>query len=142
MGNYYDKQAKELAAIAEVVKSDAGIQVYLKNDILFATSSAELTDASRQTLTDLNRVLKKYPKNRIVVQGYTDSTGGDAINIPLSQQRAKAVYDYLLGTGLKTLSISYVGYGSSNPIASNSTAEGRAQNRRVVLSITANEKDL
>ncbi len=142
LGNYYDKQAKELAAIAEVVKSDAGIQVYLKNDILFATSSAELTDASRQTLTDLNRVLKKYPKNRIVVQGYTDSTGGDAINIPLSQQRAKAVYDYLLGTGLKTLSISYVGYGSSNPIASNRTAEGRAQNRRVVLSITANEKDL
>ncbi|MBR2392269.1 MAG: OmpA family protein [Elusimicrobiaceae bacterium] len=77
-----------------------------------------------------------------MVQGYTDSTGGDAINIPLSQQRAKAVYDYLLGTGLKTLSISYVGYGSSNPIASNSTAEGRAQNRRVVLAITANEKDL
>ena len=142
LGNYYDKQAKELAAIAEVVKSDSGIQVYLKNDILFATGSSELTPASMQTLSDLNRVLKKYPKNRIVVQGYTDSTGSDAINNKLSTQRAKAVYDFLLGSGLKTMSITYVGYGSSNPIATNSTAEGRAQNRRVVLQITANEKDL
>ncbi|MBR2392270.1 MAG: hypothetical protein IKA93_01680 [Elusimicrobiaceae bacterium] len=65
LGNYYDKQAKELAAIAEVVKSDAGIQVYLKNDILFATNSAELTDASRQTLTDLNRVLKNILKTAL-----------------------------------------------------------------------------
>ncbi len=142
LGNYYDKQAKELAAIAEVVKSDSGIQVFLKNDILFATNSSELTPASMQTLTDLNRVLKKYPKNRIVVQGYTDSTGTDAINNRLSKERAKAVYDFLLGSGLKTKSITYIGYGSANPIASNSTAAGRAQNRRVVLSITANEKDL
>ena len=142
LGNYYDKQAKELAAIAEVVKSDSGIQVFLKNDILFSTNSSELTADSMQTLTDLNRVLKKYPKNRIVVQGYTDSTGTDAINNRLSKERAKAVYDFLLGSGLKTKSITYIGYGSANPIASNSTAAGRAQNRRVVLSITANEKDL
>ncbi len=142
LGNYYDKQAKELAAIAEVVKSDNGIQVFLKNDILFATNSSELSPDAMQTLTDLNRVLKKYPQNRIVVQGYTDSTGTDAINNSLSKARAKAVYDFLLGSGLKTKSITYIGYGSSNPIASNSTAAGRAQNRRVVLSITANEKDL
>lgn len=142
LGNYYDKQAKELAAIADVVKSENGIQVFLKNDILFSTGSSELSAASLQTLSDLNRVHKKYPKNRIVVQGYTDSTGSDAINQKLSTARAKAVYDYLLGSGLKTLSITYVGYGSSNPVASNETAEGRAQNRRVVLSITANEKDL
>ena len=77
-----------------------------------------------------------------MVQGYTDSTGTDAINNRLSKERAKAVYDFLLGSGLKTKSITYIGYGSANPIASNSTAAGRAQNRRVVLSITANEKDL
>ncbi len=142
LGNYYDKQAKELAAIADVVKGENGIQVYLKNDILFSTGSSELSAASLQTLSDLNRVLKKYPKNRIVVQGYTDSTGSDAINNKLSTARAKAVYDYLLGSGLKTLSIKYVGYGSANPVASNATAEGRAANRRVVLAITANEKDL
>ena len=142
LGNYYDKQAKELAAIADVVKSDQGIQVFLKNDILFAVGSSELSADSLQTLTDLNKVLKKYPKNRIVVQGYTDSTGSDAVNQKLSTSRAKAVYDFLLGSGLKTLSIVYVGFGSSDPVASNSTEEGRAKNRRVVLSITANEKDI
>lgn len=142
LGNYYDKQAKELAAIADVVKGENGIQVYLKNDILFSVGSSELSAASLQTLSDLNRVLKKYPKNRIVVQGYTDSTGSNAINQKLSTARAKAVYDYLLGTGLKTLSITYVGYGPANPVASNDTEEGRAANRRVVLAITANEKDL
>lgn len=142
LGNYYDKQAKELAAIADVVKSPNGIQVYLKNDILFSVGSSELSASALQTLTDLNRVLKKYPKNRIVVQGYTDSTGSDAINQKLSTQRAKAVYDFLLGSGLKTLSLTYVGYGPSNPVASNDTEEGRAKNRRVVLAITANEKDI
>ena len=142
LGNYYDKQAKELAAIAEVVKTDNGLQVILKNDILFSIGSSELSAASLQTLTDLNRVLKKYPKNRIVVQGYTDSTGSDAINQKLSTARAKAVYDFLLGSGLKTLSIKYVGYGPANPVASNDTEAGRAKNRRVVLAITANEKDL
>ncbi|MBQ8033273.1 MAG: OmpA family protein, partial [Elusimicrobiaceae bacterium] len=90
----------------------------------------------------LNRVLKKYPKNRIVVQGFTDSTGSDEYNKKLSAQRAQAVYNYLVAGGLKTLSITYVGYGKANPIASNDTEEGRAQNRRVVLAITANEKDI
>ncbi len=142
LGNYYDKQAKELAAIADVVKGENGIQVFLKNDILFDIGSAELSAGAIQTLTDLNKVLKKYPKNRIVVQGYTDSTGSDELNQKLSTQRAQAVYNYLVGTGLKTLSISYVGYGKANPIASNDTEEGRAKNRRVVLAITANEKDI
>ena len=142
LGNYYDKQAKELAAIADVVKGDNGLQVFLKNDILFDVGSAELSADATQTLTDLNRVLKKYPKNRIVVQGYTDSTGSDEYNKTLSEQRAKAVYDYLVANGLKTLSINYVGYGKLNPIASNDTEAGRAKNRRVVLAITANDKDI
>lgn len=142
LGNYYDKQAKELAAIADVVKGPNGIQVFLKNDILFDVNSAVLSTEAMNTLTDLNRVLKKYPKNRIVVQGYTDSTGSDEYNKTLSQQRAQAVYNYLIANGLKTLSITYVGYGKANPIASNDTEAGRAQNRRVVLAITANEKDI
>ncbi len=142
LGNYYDKQAKELAAIADVVKGPNGIQVFLKNDILFDVNSAVLSTEAMNTLTDLNRVLKKYPKNRIVVQGFTDSTGSAEYNAKLSEQRAQAVYNYLLAGGLKTLSISYVGYGKANPIASNDTEAGRAQNRRVVLAITANEKDI
>lgn len=148
LGNYYDRQAKELAAIADVQKvKDANgktirLVITLKNDILFESGNAALTSASVTTLNDLNRVLKKYPKNNIIVAGYTDSTGSDSINNPLSVQRAKAVYDYLIANGLKTLSIRYVGYGSSNPVASNNTAAGRAMNRRVELTITANEKDI
>ena len=140
IGNYYDKQAKELAAIADVKKDENGITVTLKNDILFETGSAELSDASKKTLTDLNRVLKKYPENIIVVKGYTDSTGTVAYNQTLSEQRAKAVYDFILDNGLKTSSLNYKGYGVKNPIADNSTAAGRAKNRRVELDITANKK--
>ena len=142
LGNYYDKQAKELAAIADVVKGENGIQVFLKNDILFDVNSAVLSTDAIKTLNDLNRVLKKYPKNRIVVQGFTDSTGSDEYNMQLSKQRAQAVYNHLVSGGLKTLSITYIGYGKANPVASNDTEAGRAQNRRVVLAISANEKDI
>ena len=91
IGNYYDKQAKELAAIADVKKDENGITVTLKNDILFDTGSAVLSEKAQKTLIDLNRVLKKYPENIIVVQGHTDSTGTAAYNQTLSEQRAKAV---------------------------------------------------
>lgn len=148
LGNYYDKQAQELAQIANVekVKNANGktirLVITLKNDILFETGNAALSSESVSTLNGLLRVLKKYPKNNIIVAGYTDSTGSNAVNQPLSVQRAKAVYDYLTANGLKTKSISYVGYGSANPVASNDTAAGRAMNRRVELLITANEKDI
>lgn len=140
IGNYYDKQAKELAKIAEVTKTENGIVVTLKNDILFDTGSAVLSEASQKTLIDLNRVLKKYPENIILVKGHTDSTGSAAYNQTLSEKRAKAVYDFILENGLKTSSLSYKGYAATQPVASNNTAEGRAKNRRVELSITANKK--
>lgn len=148
LGNYYDAQAKELAAIADVTKvKDANgktirLVITLKNEILFESSNAALSAASVTTLNDLLRVLKKYPKNNIVVAGHTDSTGSDELNNTLSVQRAKSVYDYLLANNLKTKSIQYVGYGETSPVADNSTAAGRAKNRRVELLITANEKDL
>ena len=140
IGNYYDKQAKELAKIADVKKTDNGIEVTLKNDILFTTGSAELSDAAKTTLTDLNKVLKKYPENIIQVQGHTDSTGSASFNQTLSEQRAKAVYDFILDNGLKTSGLTYIGFGSKQPVASNDTAEGKAKNRRVELKITANKK--
>lgn len=141
IGNYLDKQAKELAAIADVSRTaDGGIVVTLKNEILFDTNSAVLSAQAGNTLLDLNKVLKKYPSNIIVVEGYTDSTGTADYNKKLSEQRAKAVYDFILNNGLKTSSISYVGYGIANPVADNSTAEGRAKNRRVQLNITAPKK--
>jgi len=148
VGNYFDAQAKELAAIATVEKikdaqgNTAGLKITLKNDILFDVGSAELSSAAQKTLTDLLKVLNKYPKNQIVVEGNTDNTGSAAFNQTLSEQRAKAVYNFLLGTGLKTKRISYIGYGMNNPIADNSTPEGRAANRRVNLNITVDQADL
>lgn len=138
VGNYFDKQAKELAEIAEVVKTNDGLRVTLKNEILFSVNSAELSADAQKTLSDLNRVLKKYPENIIVVEGHTDNTGSEATNQSLSEKRAKAVYDYLLGTGLKTYSMSYKGFGLTQPVADNSTEDGRAKNRRVNLDIKAN----
>lgn len=140
IGNYYDKQAKELEAIADVQKTENGIVVTLKNEILFETGKADLSAAAQKTLTDLNRVLKKYPENIIEVQGHTDSTGTASYNQQLSEQRAKVVYDFIIANGLKTSGLSYHGYGMNYPVADNSTAEGRAKNRRVELKIVANKK--
>ncbi|MDR0646230.1 MAG: OmpA family protein [Elusimicrobiota bacterium] len=141
IGNYYDKQAKELAKIATVTKTDKGIEIVLKGEILFETGKSNLSVQAQKTLTDLNRVLKKYPANIIKIEGHTDSTGSVAANNALSVARAKAVYDYALAQGLKTAGLTYAGYGPANPIADNSTEAGRAKNRRVELQISTN-KDL
>ncbi len=140
IGNYYDKQAKELAKIADVKKTENGLEVTLKNDILFVTDSYALTEKSNKTLSDLTTVLKKYPQNIIVVEGHTDSTGSAAHNQSLSENRAQAVYNYIVGNQLKTSSITFIGYGSTRPVADNATEAGRAKNRRVNLKITANPK--
>jgi len=143
IGNYYDKLAKELAQYADVTKTDNGVKITLKGDILFDTGKSNLTQESMTTLNNLNKVLKRYPKNRIVIHGYTDTTGSAATNELLSKARAKSVYDYLVTqNGLKTLSVEFVGHGPANPVGDNSTAAGRAMNRRVELQITANEKDI
>lgn len=140
IGNYYDKQAKELAKIADVKKSDNGIEVTLKNDILFDTDSAVLSAKAQKTLLDLNKVLKKYPENIIIIEGHTDSTGSASYNKSLSEKRAKAVYDFIINNGLKTSSLTYIGYGSSVPLVKNDSVENRNKNRRVQLKITANQK--
>ena len=80
--------------------------------------------------------MKEDNKSVILVTGYTDNTGNDAINIPLSQNRAASVASYLKGQGVSSR-IDTQGYGSQNPIADNSTAAGREQNRRVEISIYA-----
>ena len=86
----------------------------------------------------LNRIaqsLNNYPETRIQVNGYTDSTGKDAHNQESSQRRANAVAQYLIGQGVSSSRIIANGFGSSNPIASNSTPDGRLQNRRVEIKI-------
>jgi outer membrane protein OmpA-like peptidoglycan-associated protein len=99
----------------------------------FETGSANLTDQSHHTLDRVAASLNAYPDLRVEVAGYTDSRGGAAVNLRLSQQRADAVRAYLVSQGVNPLQLRSRGYGTAQPIASNATAVGRARNRRVEL---------
>ena len=101
--------------------------------VTFDSNKATLTPESLKILDDVAASLLSYPGVRIEVKGYTDSTGGPTRNQKLSEARANAVRDYLISKGVPAERIAARGYGQSNPIATNATPEGRAQNRRVEL---------
>ena len=111
---------------AEVVKPKP---IILKN-VFFETGSADLRSESFLELNKLYQLLSESPTIRIQVNGHTDDVGDDQSNQTLSESRAKSVYQYLLGKGIKTSRVLYKGYGESQPIADNGTDEGKAQNRR------------
>jgi outer membrane protein OmpA-like peptidoglycan-associated protein len=100
----------------------------LESDVLFATDSAELTPEGRALL---DRLAPCWAHGRFEIEGHTDSTGTDAINQPLSERRAQAIKDQLVKDGIDASALTAKGYGSSRPIADNSTPEGRTRNRRV-----------
>ncbi len=103
--------------------------VILRN-VFFETGFAALKPTSRTELDRLKNLLDKNPALRIQINGHTDKVGSEADNQLLSEQRAKAVYDYLLEAGVEADRLQYEGYGESRPIADNDTEEGRRQNRR------------
>jgi outer membrane protein OmpA-like peptidoglycan-associated protein len=136
VGNYLDKQAQELKEVAENTKrTKDGILVDLKSKLLFTTDSSVLKPEAVEMVAKLGDVLAKYPEDRIRIVGHTDSTGSLAYNEELSMRRAKAVRDVLQGRGVKPEQMLVEGMGPERPIASNGTAAGRAQNRRVELHI-------
>jgi Outer membrane protein and related peptidoglycan-associated (lipo)proteins len=101
--------------------------------VTFAFDSAELTGGSLEVLNGVAMILMKHPDLNITIAGHTDSTGTAAYNKNLSQRRAESVMEYLISEGIDPAHLTAVGYGEEQPIASNDTAEGRAQNRRVEL---------
>ena len=101
----------------------------------FEVNSAQLTPGSLSVLNNAAASLARYPEVSVEAQGHTDSQGSDAYNLRLSQQRAESVREYLVSQGVEPGRITARGYGESQPIASNDTAEGRATNRRVTLRI-------
>jgi outer membrane protein OmpA-like peptidoglycan-associated protein len=142
IGKYMDNQAKELEKDlegAEVERVGEGIKVTFDSGILFDFDSAKLSAASKNNITKLAETLKKYEDTNILVEGHTDSQGPEKYNQKLSEERARAVADALTGLGIRNIRIKEIGYGENQPVADNSTSEGRQQNRRVEVAIFANE---
>jgi outer membrane protein OmpA-like peptidoglycan-associated protein len=135
VGNYLDKQAKELEEVAETKRTENGVLVNLKNDLLFDTGKADLKPEAHAQINKVGEILAKYPEDRIKIEGFTDSTGGKSFNKMLSEQRARAVSDVLSQRGVKPDQILVAGRGPEAPVASNSSSSGRAKNRRVELHI-------
>ncbi len=103
--------------------------------IVFRTASAELDDRSHQTLDTLARIVKDCPDFIVEIEGHTDSQGEPANNQRLSERRARAVLDYLVGAGVPGSSLAAIGYGETRPVAPNDTAANMALNRRIDLNI-------
>ena len=118
---------------------DGSVGLIMPGNITFDTNKSTIKPNFYTTLNKVAQTLTEDNKSAILVTGYTDSTGNDSINIPLSQARAQAVANYLAGRGVPRTRINAQGLGASNPIASNATAEGREQNRRVEISIYATQ---
>jgi OmpA-OmpF porin, OOP family len=105
--------------------------------LLFQTNSAFLKPESQDQLRNISEILKAYPRVHVRVGGYTDNSGDPGTNLQLSQDRANSVMHALIGLGVSPSRITAEGYGQDHPVASNLTEEGRAQNRRVALRVTA-----
>ena len=117
------------------------LKVTFDSGILFATNKADLNIDAKNSLAKFATVLNNNADCDIAIIGHTDNTGSDAINQPLSVKRATSVSDYLKSCGVKTAQIKSVeGQGSGNPVADNSTAEGRKQNRRVEVYMYASQE--
>jgi outer membrane protein OmpA-like peptidoglycan-associated protein len=124
----------ELAKLAQTRTTDRGFIVTLPG-LFFDTGKAVLKPGARNTLSKIAEQLRANPDARIEIEGHTDSVGSEQLNQALSEKRAKAVRDYLASRGLPEVRISMAGLGESTPVASNDTAAGRQQNRRVELVI-------
>ena len=159
VGNSMDRQKKalesELASVRELAsKRDTtyiiqtvkdsnnldAIKLVMGNSVLFSTGSYSLSSAAQAALSKVAYNLSQFPDTDVTVIGYTDNTGSEAVNDKLSLERAQSVLNYLSQHGVSQARLKAVGEGWNNPVASNSTSEGRAQNRRVEIYITAGKQ--
>ena len=146
IGNKMDKKAEELAALenakVETIMDANGleaIKITFDSGILFATGKSALNNASKAQLLNFVNKMKDMPDTDLAIAGHTDNTGSDAVNERLSLERAMSVANYLQSCGMAASRMRAEGYSYKYPVADNSTAAGRAQNRRVEVYIYANE---
>jgi len=140
VGNYQDKQEKKLreqmaGTGVEVVRKGDNITLDMPGNVTFAFDSAQLNPQFNAVLDKVAQTLVEYDQTVIQVAGHTDSTGSHAYNMKLSEQRAASVKNYLAGRGVPAKRMQTIGAGPDYPIADNATPEGRAENRRVEITI-------
>lgn len=148
IGKHMDKVAAETAAqvenatVEQVTDANglSAVKVTFDSGILFATNKSDLNSTSKTELAKFSTILKNNTDCHVDIYGHTDSTGNDGINIPLSNKRAESVATYLKSCGVPSSQLQNItGKGSSEPVASNDTAEGRQQNRRVEVFMYASQ---
>ena len=139
-GNYLDKQEAELRRDLEnddirITNTGVRLVVSMPQEVLVAVDSSNVNSGMRQDLLTVSRSLQQYPDSRVQVIGHTDNTGGADYNQRLSERRADSVADVLMNGGVPMSRLEIIGRGEDQPVASNLTDEGRAQNRRVEIVI-------
>ncbi len=140
IGNSMDQENNELrqrlvGTGVQVQQNGNYIQLVMASDVTFKTNQSDVIDSFYPTLSSVAEVLRKYNRTNIVITGFTDNTGDAAYNQSLSERRAESVGSFLMSQGIPPNRIFTEGRGKRDPIASNATAEGRAMNRRVVISL-------
>ena len=151
IGKKMDKQAEKIKTEipgAKVERVGEGINVTFdennpdgsKAGVYFETAKYNISPNSKLAIDKLVKIFTEYPETNILVEGHTDNVGTDAANMTLSERRALAVGNALKAAGLAAKRLTVKWYGESQPKGNNATADGRAANRRVEFSITANEK--
>jgi outer membrane protein OmpA-like peptidoglycan-associated protein len=142
IGNYMDQQEARLrdelrATGVSVTRQGNNIILNMPEDITFSTGSSQIKSGFYRTLNSVAIVLRKYNRTTVLVHGHTDSVGGTSYNQDLSERRAGAVSNQLASGGVAPGRLVPRGFGETRPIASNNSAAGRAQNRRVEIHIAA-----
>jgi outer membrane protein OmpA-like peptidoglycan-associated protein len=140
VGNYQDKQEAKLrrqmaGTGVDVVRKGDNITLDMPGNVTFAFDSAALNPQFNDVLAKVAQTLTEFDQTVIQIAGHTDSTGAHAYNMNLSQQRAASVKSYLAGRGVPSQRMQTIGAGPDHPIADNSTEAGRAENRRVEITI-------
>ncbi|UJS22706.1 OmpA family protein [Thiothrix winogradskyi] len=140
IGNYMDQQEAALrqqmqGTGVEVTRQDNNIVLTMPDAITFDFGQAGVKPQFYGVLNNLATTLNQFPETRVQIAGHTDNVGSDAANLQLSQQRANSVRSYMASNGVNAQRMQAVGYGESRPLADNSTDYGRAQNRRVEITL-------
>ncbi len=130
-----EKLKAQLNAVLATQETARGLIVTL-GDVLFDTGKSALKQNAQISLAKVSAILQQYPDLKLQIAGYTDSTGSDALNLKLSNDRAKSTEDFLVAQGVQQANVSFYGFGKQDPVADNTSAAGRAQNRRVEMIVS------